>query len=115
MESADDVRQSLAVAPLADLRRHEATSPEGESRVAAVLADARVLSWPLVVDAASGLILDGTHRAVVLARDLRARFALIQRVSLDAPDVRIAARCQVFEEVPAHCCQGCQGCQSCQS
>jgi hypothetical protein len=108
MESADDVRQSLAVAPLADLRRHEATSPEGESRVA-LLADARVLSWPLVVDAASGLILDGTHRAVVLAaRDLRARFALIQRVSLDAPDVRIAAWCQVFEEVPADHCQSCE-------
>ena len=32
MESADDVRASLAVAPLADLRRHEATSPDGRSR-----------------------------------------------------------------------------------
>jgi hypothetical protein len=73
MESADDVRQTLAVAPLADLRRHEATSPEEESRVAALLAAARVRSWPLVVDAASGLILVGTHRAVVPARDLRAR------------------------------------------
>ena len=72
--------------------------------MAALLADARVLSWPLVGDAAPGLILNGIHWAVVLARDLRARFALIQPVSLDVPDVRIAAWCQVFEEVPTDCC-----------
>jgi hypothetical protein len=101
MESADDVRASLVVAPLGDLRRHEATSPDGESRVADLLAAARVLSWPLVVDAASGLILDGSHRAVVLARDFGARFAVIQRVALDAPDVRVEAWCRVLEDVPA--------------
>ena len=101
MESADDVRASLAVAPLADLRRHEATSPDGESRVADLLTEARVLSWPLVVDAASGLILDGSHRAVVLARDLGARFAVVQQVALDAPDVRIGTWCLIFEGVSA--------------
>ena len=101
MESADDVRASLGVASLADLHRHEATSPDGESRVAGLLGDARVLSWPLVVDAASGLILDGSHRAVVLARDLGARFALVQRVALDAPDVRIGTWCRVLEGVSA--------------
>lgn len=101
MESADDVRASLAVAALGDLRRHEATSPEGEVRVARLLATARVLSWPLVVDAASGLILDGSHRAVVLARDLGARFAVVQRVALDSSDVRIGTWCQVLEGVPA--------------
>ena len=101
MESADDVRASLGVAALADLRRHEATSPDGESRVATLLADARVLSWPLVVDEASGLILDGSHRAVVLARDLGARFAVVQRIALDAPDVRIGTWCRVLEGVSA--------------
>ncbi len=101
MESADDVRASLAVAPLGDLRPHEATSPDGESRVADLLGAARVLSWPLVVDAASGLILDGSHRAVVLARDFGARFAVIQRVDLDSPDVRIGTWCRVLESVPA--------------
>lgn len=101
MESAGDVRASLAVAPLGDLRQHEATSPDGESRVADLLAAARVLSWPLVVDAASGLILDGSHRAVVLARDFGARFAVIQRVVLDAPDVRVETWCRVLEGVPA--------------
>ncbi len=101
MESADDVRASLDVVSLADLHRHEATSPDGESRVAELLGAARVLSWPLVVDAASGLILDGSHREVVLARDFGARFALVQRVALDAPDVRIGTWCQVLEGVPA--------------
>ena len=101
MESADDVRASLAVAPLGDLRPHEATSPDGESRVADLLGAARVLSWPLVVDAGSGLILDGSHRAVVLARDFGARFAVIQRVDLDSPDVRIGTWCRVLEDVPA--------------
>jgi hypothetical protein len=101
MESADDVRASLGVASLAELHRHEATSPDGESRVAELLGDARVLSWPLVVDAASGLILDGSHRTVVLARDLGARFALVQRVALDAPDVRIETWCLVLEGVTA--------------
>lgn len=101
MESADDVRASLAVALLEDLHPHEATFPEGEARVADFLAAARVLSWPLVVDAASGLILDGSHRAVVLARDFGARFAVIQRVALDAPDVRVEAWCRVLEGVPA--------------
>jgi len=43
--------------------------------VAELLRAARVLSWPLVVDGESGLILDGSHRAVVLARELGARFA----------------------------------------
>jgi hypothetical protein len=101
MESADDVRASLGVASLADLRRHEATSPDGESRVADLLRDARALSWPLVVDADSGLVLDGSHRAVVLARDFGARFAVVQRVALDAPDVRIGAWCLVLESVSA--------------
>jgi hypothetical protein len=101
MESADDVRASLAVAALADLRPHEETSPEGEAQVRALLAGARVLSWPLVVDAESGLILDGSHRAAVLALDLGARYALVQRVQLDAPDVRVEAWCRVLEGVPA--------------
>ena len=101
MESADDVRASLDVASLADLHRHEATSPTGESEVADLLGDARVLSWPLVVDAGPGLILDGSHRAVVLARDFGARFALVQRVALDAPDVRIGTWCLVLEGVSA--------------
>jgi hypothetical protein len=101
MESADDIRASLAVAPLGDLRRHEATSPDGEACVADFLKAARVLSWPLVVDAASGLILDGSHRAVVLARDFGARFAVIQRVALDAPDVGVETWCRVLEGVPA--------------
>jgi hypothetical protein len=99
MESADEVRASLAVAPLGDLRRHEATSPEGESRVRELLAAAGVLSWPLVVDAATGLVLDGSHRAVVLAREFGARFAVIQRVALDSPDVRLSAWCRVLEGV----------------
>jgi hypothetical protein len=101
MESADDVRESLAVAPLGDLRRHEATSPEDESRVVEILAAAGILSWPLVVDAATGVILDGSHRAVVLARDFGARFAVVQRVALDSPDVRIGTWCRVLEGVPA--------------
>jgi hypothetical protein len=101
MESADAVRRSLAVASLDDLRRHETTSPEGEARVAALLHGARVLSWPLVVDGESGLILDGSHRAVVLARDFGARFAVVQHVSLDSPEVRIGAWCRVLEGVPA--------------
>jgi hypothetical protein len=99
MESADDVRASLAVAALGDLCPHEETSPEGESRVRELLAQARALSWPLVVDGQSGLILDGSHRAVVLARDLGARHVLTQRVRLDAPDVRVAAWCRVLEGV----------------
>jgi hypothetical protein len=101
IESADDVRASLAVASLGELRRHEATSPDGESVVAGLLRMARVLSWPLVVDAASGLILDGSHRAVVLARDFGARFAVVQKVTLDAPDVQVGSWCRVLEGVPA--------------
>ena len=101
MESADVVRASLAVASLEDLRPHEATSPDGESVVAGLLERARVQSWPLIVDPASGLILDGSHRAVVLARDFGARFAVVQQVSLDAPEVRVATWCRVLEGVPA--------------
>jgi hypothetical protein len=101
MESADDVRASLAVASLGELRRHEGTSPGGESRVRDLLGAAGVLSWPLVVDAASGLILDGSHRAVVLARDFGARFAVVQQVALDSPEVRIGSWCRVIEGVPA--------------
>jgi hypothetical protein len=100
MESADDVRASLAVASLDELRRHEATSPDGESRVTDLLVAARVLSWPLVVDATSGLVLDGSHRAVVLAREFGARFAVIQRVTLDSPEVRLGTWCRVLEGVP---------------
>lgn len=99
MESADDVRASLAIAPLADLRRHEGTSAAGEARVRDLLVAARALSWPLVVDTRSGLILDGSHRAVVLARDLGARYTLIQRVPLDAPDVHVGTWCRVLEGV----------------
>jgi hypothetical protein len=69
--------------------------------VADLLAAARVLSWPLVVDPASGLILDGSHRAVVLAREFGARYAVIQRATLDAPDVRVETWCRVLEGVPA--------------
>src|SRR5262249_13788589 len=101
MESADHVRASLAVASLGDLRRHEATSRDGESAVASLLGAARVLSWPLVVDPASGLLLDGSHRTVVLARDFGARFAVVQRVALDAPDVWVGTWCHVLEGVSA--------------
>jgi hypothetical protein len=69
--------------------------------VADLLGAARVLSWPLVVDPVSGLILDGSHRAAVLARDFGARFAVIQRVDLDSPHVRIGTWCRVLEDVPA--------------
>ena len=99
MESADDVRASLAVVPLGDLSRHESTSPDGEARVRDLLANAEVLSWPLVVDAESGLILDGNHRAAVLARDFGARYAVVQRVRLAAPDVRVGTWCRILEGV----------------
>jgi hypothetical protein len=99
MESADDVRASLAVVPLGDLSRHESTSPDGEARVRDLLVNAGVLSWPLVVDAESGLILDGSHRAVVLARDFGARYALVQRVRLAAPEVRVGTWCRILEGV----------------
>jgi hypothetical protein len=101
MESADVVRASLAIASLGDLRPHEATSPDGESTVAGLLERARVLSWPLVVDPASGLILDGSHRAVVLARDFGARYVVVQKVSLDAPEVRVGTWSRVLEGVSA--------------
>jgi hypothetical protein len=87
------------VARLADLDRHEVTSPAGESRVGALLRAARALSWPLVVDGDSGLILDGSHRAVVLSREFGARFVVVQRVALDAPDVRLGSWCRVLEGV----------------
>jgi len=67
--------------------------------VAELLRAARVLSWPLVVDGESGLILDGSHRAVVLARELGARFAVVQRVALDASDVQVGSWCRVLEGV----------------
>jgi hypothetical protein len=89
----------LAVLPLAELRPHEQTSAPAEAGVRDLLVDAGVLSWPLIVDAGSGLILDGTHRAVVLARDLGARWALVQRVELGAPNVRVGTWCRVFEGV----------------
>jgi hypothetical protein len=101
MESADDVRASLTVVLLAELRPHEETSATVEAGVRDLLIAAGALSWPLIVDAGSGLILDGSHRAVVLARDLGARWALIQRVALDAPDVRVETWCRVLEGVSA--------------
>jgi hypothetical protein len=99
IESADDVRASLAVVPLADVRPHEETSAATEAEVRDLLVAAGVLSWPLIVDAVSGLILDGSHRAVVLARDLGARWALVQGVQLDSPDVRVGTWCRVLEGV----------------
>jgi hypothetical protein len=101
MESASDVRASLAVVPLGELRPHEETSTVGEAAVRNLLVAARVLSWPLVVDGPSGLILDGSHRAVVLARDLGARYALVQQVELDASDVHVGTWCRVLEGVSA--------------
>ena len=67
--------------------------------MADLLREARVLSWPLVVDGDSGLILDGSHRAVVLARDFGVSYAVIQRVALAAPDVRLGSWCRVLEGV----------------
>jgi hypothetical protein len=99
MESADDVRASLGLARLCDLRDHEATLPEGEVRVRWLMREAGVVSWPLVVDQASGLILDGSHRARVLRRELGAEFAPVQWVSLGAAEVRVTAWCRVLEGV----------------
>jgi hypothetical protein len=101
MESADEVRARLGIAALADLRDHEATSTDGEARVRRLLREAGVLSWPLVVDAGSGLILDGSHRAQVLRRDLGARFAPVQWAALEDAAVRVAAWCRVLEGVTA--------------
>lgn len=101
MESADEVRARLGIAALDELRDHEATSPDGEARVARLMREAGAMSWPLVVDEASGLILDGSHRARVLRRELGARFAPVQWASLAAPDVRVTAWCRVVEGVTA--------------
>ncbi len=101
MESAERVRSSLGVAALAELHEHEQTLPDGEARVAELLETAGVFSWPLLVDAATGLILDGTHRARVLRRAFGARFAVVQHVSLDAADVRLEAWVRVLEGVSA--------------
>jgi hypothetical protein len=100
MESADEVRASLAIAALADLREHEETSAHVEAGVARLLARAGVLSWPLVVDRATGLILDGAHRARVLRRELGARFVAVQQVTMTDGDVRVGAWCRVIQAVP---------------
>ena len=69
-----------------------------------LLGAAGVLSWPLVVDAASGLILDGSHRAVVLARDFGARLAVVQQIAPGTlaawtpPELRL--ECRVFYQFP---------------
>jgi hypothetical protein len=100
MESADEVRASLAIAALAELREHEGTSPDGEARVADLLAGAGVLSWPLVVDRESGLILDGAHRARVLRRERGARFVAVQQVTMSDGAVRVGAWSRVIRAVP---------------
>jgi hypothetical protein len=99
MESADDVRGSLRIAVLADLRDHEETCPAGEARVARWLGDAGVVSWPLVVDEDSGLILDGSHRAHVLRHRFGARLAPVQVVRLAGAGVRVGAWCRVVSGV----------------
>lgn len=99
MESPDDVRASLTVLAVAELVHHEDTSPAGEARVARLLAEAGAFSWPLVVDGASGLILDGSHRARVLRREHGARHVVVQRVALDHPGVTVRAWCRVLEGV----------------
>lgn len=99
MESPQEIRASLGVAALADLVDHEDTFPEGEAWVARLLSEAGVLSWPLVVDAESGLILDGSHRAHVLEREYGARFVPVQQVRLEHPSVRIASWCRILEGI----------------
>ena len=99
MESPDEVRRSLGVAVLADLRHHEETLPEGEARVSGLLAETGNFSWPLVVDRDSGVILDGSHRARVLVREHRARVVPVQWVALDDPGVHVGAWCRVLEGV----------------
>ena len=99
IESADDVRSSVSVERLADLRGHEETSATREAEVDRLLAESGVFSWPLVVDADSGLILDGSHRARVLGRRGGARFVPAQRVAFDHPALRIGVWCRVVDGV----------------
>jgi hypothetical protein len=99
MELPDEVRASVTVEALGDLRDHEETSTTREAEVERLLAESGAFSWPLVVDADSGLILDGSHRARVLGRGRRARFVPVQRVSLGHPALRIGVWCRVLEGV----------------
>jgi hypothetical protein len=99
VESPDEVRASVSVEALASLRDHEETSEAREAEVGRLLAESGTFSWPLVVDADSGLILDGSHRARVLGRGGRAAFVPVQRVSLDHPGLRVDVWCRVIDRV----------------
>jgi hypothetical protein len=99
MESPDDVRASVTVLALADLRDHEETSPAREREVERLLAESDGFSWPLVADCETGLILDGSHRARVLTRG-GARVVPVQHVSLRHPSVRVGVWWRLLAGVP---------------
>ena len=99
MEPEHEVRGSVAVLPLKGVVLHEETFPEGEARVSRLLRAAGVFSWPIIVDRASGLVLDGNHRVRVLLKTWGARWVLAQTVVLESPGVRVRTWCRVLEGV----------------
>lgn len=90
VRSKADLNRSLRLVRIADLHTHEETIPEVEITVRDQIAESGSFSWPIIVDEASGLILDGTHRYTVLREQFRARQILVQVNDLVNPGVKIA-------------------------
>jgi len=77
---------SLRVSPLQDLKPHEETIPSEVEKIKAALLSSGVQKAPLIVDAETGVILDGTHRYRALV-EIGLKYAVVYAVQYSKPEI----------------------------
>jgi hypothetical protein len=77
---------SLRVSPLKDLKPHEETIPSEVEKIKAALLSSGAQKAPLIVDAETGVILDGTHRYRSMV-ELGLRYAVVYAVQYSQPEI----------------------------
>ena len=77
---------SLRVTPLSDLKPHEETIPSEVEKIKAALLSSGVLKAPLIVDAETGVILDGAHRYRAMV-EIGLKYTVIYAVQYFKPEI----------------------------
>jgi hypothetical protein len=77
---------SITLEPLLDLKPHEETIPSEVKKIKEALLSSGVQKTPIIVDAKSGVILDGTHRHRAMV-EMGLKYAVIYAVEYSKPEI----------------------------
>ncbi len=95
----EGVLQAIGIEPIDRLRPHEETLTAAMAAVAQGILETDAFRWPIIIDGASGVILDGMHRWGLL-RTFRFRYVPVLRFDYLADRaIRLDVWCRLLQDV----------------